>query len=430
MGNQALSGDQSTETVTPKAARLITWLLHGASGSTPAPNVQGVLFGLSKNTEAMEIRPPGMESSEFPLAEYIPVIELCVELDPALPKAQAALVRPGRMTEQDFWQFYMHHLEFIVAHEDNHSLDRLKPSDPGPERELAQLPPPQPTVKPRAQPAAAEASGGSSNAPKLAYELSPEDFVVFGPRDVHGYVKLPPARASGYAADDWNVDHCDLRLVLRVIAHGYNAASIVLEVPDEGTLTLFGECPLDMENAFRTAEAVVDSSRFFVLQLAAEVDGQVRRAFVGIGFEDRDTSFMFKYELQRVQRMHQGATEACASDDEGEAPTSSAVDLSHLKLKEGEQIKARFVLTTKSGKPKPRKPKKGPAKKSSGVLAPPPSKPAPAPKSSSLPADDFGDFQDGFADVGGISAEDQSFGQFGDVSAFPELEKPEHADTE
>ena len=85
------------------------------------------------------------------------------------------------------------------------------------------------------------------------YTLAPDDFVTYGPRDVHGYIQIPPARFSGFAANDWGVEKSDLKLELRLVAHGYHAASIILETEHESQgKVLFGKCPLNIDQVFKT----------------------------------------------------------------------------------------------------------------------------------------------------------------------------------
>merc|ERR1712070_386228 len=120
-------------------------------------------------------------------------------------------------------------------------------------------------------------------------------------------------------------------------------------------------------------------------------------------------SFAFKYELQRIMKMHRAiAAEEIAESEEGPGTTSVSgkqVDLSHLRLKPGEKIQARFSIS--KSKHKKSKPTGSSDGKSCGVLAPPPqqvkkakAKPNINPLESEFGdfQDEFGDFQDEFAD--------------------------------
>ena len=98
-----------------------------------------------------------------------------------------------------------------------------------------------------------QAPSAAVSAMLVPYEMAPDDFVTYGPREVHGYVRIPPARFSGFAANDWGVDESDVKLVLRLIAHGYHAASIILEADhEEHGRVHFGKCPLNVEQIFQT----------------------------------------------------------------------------------------------------------------------------------------------------------------------------------
>ena len=73
----------------------------------------------------MQIEPPGIGGFDIVLDNYVPAIkvflsislrncshtvcwQLCMEMDPALEKAQYELVRPGKMSEHDFWRYYLY----------------------------------------------------------------------------------------------------------------------------------------------------------------------------------------------------------------------------------------------------------------------------------------------------------------------------------
>eukprot|EP00658_Telonema_sp_P-2_P032701 TRINITY_DN24147_c0_g1_i4.p1 TRINITY_DN24147_c0_g1~~TRINITY_DN24147_c0_g1_i4.p1 ORF type:complete len:464 (+),score=125.40 TRINITY_DN24147_c0_g1_i4:80-1471(+) len=408
MGN-ATSG-QLPEDLTPRALTILRWLEYDA----PPGHVLGVLHGLSKNLEEMQEAPDGIDEFEFEMQEFVPVIQACLAMDGALGRAQLELVRPGRMTEDVFWRYYMFHLEFVVNH--STTSDQTRP----PEKEMTAVASSKgseqssaPAADDVVAQAASEPDKDQSEIDTSAYTFQEGDFVVFGPRPVHGFVKLPTARFSGYAANDWGVDKCDMMLDLRLIAHGYHGASIVLETQDSHSdgKKLFGICPLNLENVWESVEPVIDSSRYFVLRLVARINGTAKTGFVGVGYEQRDTSFCFKYELQRVVRMADAAVEdGCPSDEEKEYICKNSPDLSHLKLKEGEVIQAKFKLNLSSSKKKSSRdnseiPQLGGGRKR---LLKPREKKLVASKPA---ANDFGEFQDGF-DTG------QDFAQFEEMSAF------------
>ena len=82
----------------------------------------------------MQTEPPGIGGFDILLDNYVPAIkvflsislrncshtvcwQLCMEMDPALEKAQYELVRPGKMSEHDFWRYYLYlHLPALHLH--------------------------------------------------------------------------------------------------------------------------------------------------------------------------------------------------------------------------------------------------------------------------------------------------------------------------
>lgn len=142
---------------------------------------------------------------------------------------------------------------------------------------------------------------------------------LFAKNRVHIY-QIPPLKSisGGYKAADWGVDVEASRMFtarLRVIetttisptTHKPATNSdddsdeeerkvhtdVRLEDPDSGEL--FANCPYTVAAC---VEQVIDSSRFFAIRV---VDGN-RRAYLGIGFEDRGAAFDFGVCLQEVRR--------------------------------------------------------------------------------------------------------------------------------
>jgi adaptin ear-binding coat-associated protein 1/2 len=64
---------------------------------------------------------------------------------------------------------------------------------------------------------------------------------------------------------------------------------------------LFAACPVYVNHPKMgtTVESVVDSSRYFVLRLD---DGKGNRAFVGLGFSNREEAFDFKVAMQEHEK--------------------------------------------------------------------------------------------------------------------------------
>lgn len=122
------------------------------------------------------------------------------------------------------------------------------------------------------------------------------------------------------------------------------------------------------------------------------------------------------------------AEEAGGTDGDGEpVPSGKEVDLSHLRLKPGEQIQgARFCIS--KSKAKKSKPVNRSNSKSSGVLPPPPTKTKTTTSKQDVKPvqDEFGDFQDGFATS--TDFEEDAFGSFG--SQTPQLAQDDANQTE
>ncbi|EXF80129.1 hypothetical protein CFIO01_09101 [Colletotrichum fioriniae PJ7] len=109
---------------------------------------------------------------------------------------------------------------------------------------------------------------------------------------------------------------------------------IVLEDPSNGQL--FAAAPYTSINA---VEPVLDSSRFFAVRV---MDGQGRKAVLGVGFEERSEAFDFGVALQEAQKSL-GLLDA--SHAKQAAETSKRAEAEKNKdysLKEGETITINF----------------------------------------------------------------------------------------
>ncbi|KAI9491603.1 adaptin ear-binding coat-associated protein 1 [Zychaea mexicana] len=125
--------------------------------------------------------------------------------------------------------------------------------------------------------------------------------------------KIPPRTAArGYRASEWG----DLgssflwKGRLRILAKG-DSCSIRLE--DANTGELFALCPYNP--ATNSVEAVLDSSRYFVLK----IEHEGRHAFIGMGFQERSDAFDFNVALQdftkQLQAEKKAAERAAHADD-------------------------------------------------------------------------------------------------------------------
>lgn len=151
---------------------------------------------------------------------------------------------------------------------------------------------------------------------------------------------------------------------------------------------LFALCLVDLDTPSRKVEhfieAVVDSSRYFVVRISDQKTG--RHANIGVGFRERDDASNFRMALQEYERslqrertaeaMHMAYEEGSSASSSEEQRSSPLPEMSNLTLKEGEKI--HIDLKGKSTKVKDAKPA---AEKSSGggslpLLKKPPPSPA------------------------------------------------------
>ncbi|KAI8351219.1 adaptin ear-binding coat-associated protein 1 [Choanephora cucurbitarum] len=139
--------------------------------------------------------------------------------------------------------------------------------------------------------------------------------------------KIPPRTAArGYRAAEWG-DLATAHLWkgrLRVIAKG-NKCEIRME--DNSTGETFAVCPYDPQS--NSVEAVLDSSRYFVLKIESEG----RHAFIGMGFQERSDAFDFNVTLQDFVK--QLRAEKDAAERANHVDTTPKKDYS---LKEGQTI--------------------------------------------------------------------------------------------
>jgi hypothetical protein len=177
--------------------------------------------------------------------------------------------------------------------------------------------------------------------------------------------KVPPmATSTGFRAEDWNlakpIATCSL-LVKRV--DSTLSIQLFTDRPKEDgppgatEQHLFAQCTvlLDLTSEGLTpkleywVEAVVDSSRYFVMRISDKESG--REAHIGMGFRERNDSLNFKMSLddyvktmrkealiERSHLHHDAGSKDDGSLSGGDEAGSLEIAASKLSLKEGETI--------------------------------------------------------------------------------------------
>ncbi|KAJ3320648.1 hypothetical protein HDU76_000260 [Blyttiomyces sp. JEL0837] len=169
--------------------------------------------------------------------------------------------------------------------------------------------------------------------------------------------RIPPrATSRGYRASEWDVASFLWSGRLRVIAKG-DACFINLE--DSKTGELFAQCPYNLDGT--SVESVLDSSRYFVLNIVDKASG--KHAFVGMGFPERAWAFDFNVALQDHVKRVKNEREA-AKKPKNTSASGPTVDYS---LKNDQKI----VINI--GNMNSRKKEKSDEPASFGILPPPPS---------------------------------------------------------
>ncbi|CEP15805.1 hypothetical protein [Parasitella parasitica] len=155
--------------------------------------------------------------------------------------------------------------------------------------------------------------------------------------------KIPPRTAArGYRAAEWG----DLGTSflwkgrLRVISKGNNCE---IRMEDNSTGELFAVCPYEVHS--NSVEAVLDSSRYFVLKIKSEG----RHAFIGMGFQERTDAFDFNVTLQDFVKQLRAEKEA--EERAAQVDTTPKKDYS---LKDGQTINITIGnVGAKRTRPKP-----------------------------------------------------------------------------
>ncbi|BGP00860.1 DUF1681 domain-containing protein [Rhodotorula toruloides] len=206
-----------------------------------------------------------------------------------------------------------------------------------------------------------------------------EDYesVLFISRDVYVYQIPPRTSNAGYRAAEWGeMTEPMWRGRLRVIEKGSEVPTkcfINLEDKDSGEL--FAQAPYKptKQNPNGGCEAVLDSSRYFVLTVIDAGSGQ--KAYIGMGFPERTESFDFNVALQdwTKRQTPPKLVPDAPSSSSSSTPSAPVQPSRDFSLKAGETISIK--LGGMSTKRKADKPANGAGGGLGGFMLPPPPPP-------------------------------------------------------
>ncbi|KAF7311349.1 DUF1681 domain-containing protein [Mycena kentingensis (nom. inval.)] len=152
--------------------------------------------------------------------------------------------------------------------------------------------------------------------------------ILFIGREVSVY-KIPPLKKNeGHRAGEWGDLAAPLwKGRLRIIEKSAGA-SLMFE--DASTGELFAKADYDI--ARPCVEAVLDSSRYFVVR----VEDNGRKAYLGMGFQERPDSFDFNVAIQDYSKRRRIALNPPEDDVAAPSPHIPAGPKKDYSLKEGQ----------------------------------------------------------------------------------------------
>ncbi|KAJ7085676.1 hypothetical protein B0H15DRAFT_845889 [Mycena belliarum] len=140
--------------------------------------------------------------------------------------------------------------------------------------------------------------------------------------------KIPPLKKNeGHRAGEWGDLSAPLWKGRMRIVENSTGAAILFE--DGSTGELFAKAEYDP--ARPSVEAVLDSSRYFVVR----VEDAGKKAYIGMGFQERSDSFDFNVALQDYTKRRKAALNPPSSSDEP-SPHIPAGPKKDYSLKEGQ----------------------------------------------------------------------------------------------
>ena len=139
-----------------------------------------------------------------------------------------------------------------------------------------------------------------------------------------------------YKAAEWTPEDFLWQGKCVVVSRGEQC---IVKFVDSNTDAVFAQCPVGPG----AVEPVIDSSRYFVVRIVDEQHG--RKAFLGMGFQERSEAFDFTVSMQDFERRKMERKER-------ESRPEEKIDMSAYELKDGQKI----TLNIKSTAPTAKKP--------------------------------------------------------------------------
>ncbi|KAN0064425.1 hypothetical protein ACQY0O_002800 [Thecaphora frezii] len=159
--------------------------------------------------------------------------------------------------------------------------------------------------------------------------------VLFLARECFVYRVPPRTSSAGYKAAEWGEMEAFLWKGRLRILESANTCQIRLE--DAQTGELFALCPYDVTGT--SVEPVLDSSRYFVLRVESDApNGTKRKAYIGMGFQDRSDSFDFNVALQDWTKRQKALAASSSSSAAGASSADADADLPSPHIPAGPKV--------------------------------------------------------------------------------------------
>ncbi|BFI25845.1 adaptin ear-binding coat-associated protein 1/2 [Marchantia polymorpha subsp. ruderalis] len=166
------------------------------------------------------------------------------------------------------------------------------------------------------------------------------ELVLFQVKECYVYLIPPRKSAASYRADEWDINKWNWEGALRVVSKGEEC---FIKLEDKSTGELYAQAIVRQDQPL-PLEAVIDSSRFFVLRIEDTSNSkQKRHAFIGLGLRERPQAYDFQAAIfDHVKYLNKKKE---AEEMEQEYQTKPSVDYS---LKEGETLRLQIKTPNKT----------------------------------------------------------------------------------